>query len=317
MGGTPKYRKPQYLSYSALKVYEEDAGDFYQRYMNPSRPPRPPQADYMAVGSAFDALVKNAIYCDLNGTAEGTPYAWPLIFHTQVEELMWPILPLALNLFEQYKDCGAYSSLLLEVVASPEPPRMEFTAMREVEGVPLLGKPDLKYTSRDGLHIIGDWKMNGSTSKTGASPQVGFRLCMDYGSRTHNTCHKKFIPVLDRGVIRSAAPMDVTTDYWGEQMAMYAWLLGEPVGSQDFVAHIQQIACRPVKGQVYPRAKFAQHVALVSPESQRGLIERLKGCWSAVQNEHVFADVSKEASDHRCWELAQGPMVGLTGATLL
>jgi hypothetical protein len=317
MGGTPSYRKPDFLSYSALKVFEEDPGDFYQRYMNPARPAKPPQADYMAVGSAFDALVKNAIYTDIHGSAEGTPYAWPDIFHDQVEELMRPILPLADNLFQQYKDCGAYASLLLEVVASPEPPRMEFTVKREIEGVPLLGKPDLKYTTIDGLHVIADWKMNGSTSKTGASPQVGYRICFDYGSRTHRTCHKKFSPVLDRGVIRSLVPMDVTTDYWGEQMALYAWLLGEPVGSQDFVAHIEQVACRPVKGKNYPRAKFAQHVALVSEQAQRALMERFKVCWNAVQTEHVFVDSSKEVSDHKCWELAQQPPRELAGVPLI
>lgn len=261
----------------------------------------------MAVGSAFDAYVKNALYVALHGSAEGTEFDREKIFLTQVEEhIRQEIRPLAEDLFQQYIDTGAYDSLLAEVVAGTEV-AMEFTRTGEVGGVPLLGKPDLRFVTRCGLHVITDWKVNGSMSKTGASPQVGYRICHDYGSNTHLQAHKRFEGVKVGSVLVSKIPMCQTTEYWAGQLAMYGWLCGEPVGSQDFIVRIEQIACRPVKSRDLPRAKFAQHVARVSPEYQQSLLERLQRCWEACETGHVFTDMSKEANDAYLYDLDNRP----------
>jgi hypothetical protein len=303
-------RCPKALSYTALKCYESMPEEFYVRYLAPDKTPRPAQEPFMAVGSAFDALIKNRIYIDIHGKAAvvGTPYEMPLIMETQVEEeFRYVAIPVAADLFKQYVDCGAYDSLLADIKPSTEL-GMEFTVTKEVGGVPLLGKPDLRFVTEGGLHLITDFKVNGSMSKTGASPQAGYRMCHDYGSNTHGKAHKRFVGKRVRGVLVSDVPMDVTTDYWAEQLAMYAWLCGEPVGSQNFVVRIEQIACRPVKTCKYPRAKFAQHVAQVSEEAQHKLLERLQACWRACQTGHVFPEMTLAENNHRLLSLKKVPI---------
>lgn len=259
----------------------------------------------MAVGSAFDAYVKNLIHIEMYGprATRGTDFDMFTILNSQVEEeFRETAVKIASDLFTQYLDSGAYDSLAAEVKAGSDL-GMEFTKQGEVGGVPLLGKPDLRFRNEAGLHVITDWKVNGSMSATGASPQVGYRMCHDYGSRTHLKSHPKFTGTLVGGTLVSDVPMDQTTPYWAEQLAMYGWLCGEPVGSQDFVVRIEQIACRPVKTRELPRAKFAQHVARVSEEAQRGLLERLQRCWEACQTGHVFTEMSREGNDAQLWEI--------------
>lgn len=303
-------RKPQAVSYTALKMFEESPEEFYIRYLAEVKTPRPPQQPYMAVGSAFDALIKNRIHIDVYGfeATKGTDYELPRIMEAQVEEDFRNIVvPLAEDLFEQYVESGAYASLLADILPATEL-GMEFTVTKVVGGVPLMGKPDLRFVTECGLHLITDFKVNGSMSKTGASPQVGYRICHDYGSRTHGQSHKRFVGKRVGGILVSEIPMNVTTSYWAEQLAMYAWLCGEEVGSQKFVIRIEQIACRPVKGRDYPRAKFAQHVAHVSEEAQHALLVRLQACWLACQTGHVFQELTLEDNNARLRAVGSRPI---------
>lgn len=60
-------RTPSYISPSALKTFEKDAADYYIKYLCPTRVPRMPQTEPMAVGSAFDAFVKSFLHHSLFG----------------------------------------------------------------------------------------------------------------------------------------------------------------------------------------------------------------------------------------------------------
>jgi hypothetical protein len=223
---------------------------------------------------------------------------------TQVEEhhrddvLVW-----AGDLWQQYQDSGAYDYLLADILASDYAPEMEFTIQGEVEGVPLLGKPDLRYVSKGGVHVISDWKVNGSRSKTGASPTQGYKLCLDYGSRTHDTAHKKYEPTTYKDLVISRVPLETFSDDWATQLAIYSWLLGEPLGSEDFVIRMEQISCRPVKTRELPRAKFTIHMAKISKAYQEAVLARIKMCWSTIEGGHIFTDVSRERSDEICEQL--------------
>ena len=162
-------RIPKYLSPSSLSKFESDRRTFYTRYLCEIKTPKPPQKDYMAVGSAFDAFTKHEIHKDIFGTTatKGTPYERDVIFEAQVEEFVRDITrERGEDLFAQYIECGAYGALRADIADSPFAPEMEFTVEGEVCGVPLLGKPDLRYITKMGVHVICDWKVNGSTSKT-------------------------------------------------------------------------------------------------------------------------------------------------------
>ena len=176
----------------------------------------------------------------------------------------------------------------------------------EIGGVTLLGKPDLRYITKEGVHVICDWKVNGSTSKYGASPFKGYAICRDfYESNTHGKCHKGFSPVVYKDVIHDLTNLEIRCDYWADQLAIYSWLLGEKVGSEDYVVRMEQIACRPVKTRDLPRAKFATHMNKIGECYQNEVMARAAECWATIQSGHIFTDLDRADSDERC-ELLDG-----------
>lgn len=310
-----KLRIPSYLSPSSLSKFESDRSTFFERYLSPIRTKRPPQMDFMAMGSAFDARVKSEIHSAISGTnaTKGSQFEFETLFESQVEpHIRDVVLERSTDLWNQYVKCGAYGCLLGDIVASPFAPEMEFTAQGEVEGIPLLGKPDLRYITKEHVHVIADWKVNGSMSKTGASPVQGYKVACDtYGSNTHGKCHKKYVPHEYKDVEINEAYLEQFSPDWADQLAIYSWLLGESIGSEDYVIRMEQIACRPVKSQPLPRAKFATHMSRISKGYQESVLARVKMCWSTIQSGHIFTDVSREQSDEICEQLvdkAKTPM---------
>jgi hypothetical protein len=298
-----KLRTPKFLSPSALAKFESDRVTFYERYLSPVKRERPPQINYMAAGSAFDAHVKSRIHTAIFGESatKGSPFEFETIFENQVEpHIRDEVLERSTDLFQQYEESGAYGELLGAIVRSPYAPEMEFEAKGTIEGVPLLGKPDLRYINEFGIHVIADWKVNGAFSKTGASPVQGYKLCLDYGSKTHGKSHKKYKPMDFKGLEINEAYLEEFDPDWADQLAIYSWVLGEPLGGEDFVIRMEQVACRPVKDRVHPRAKFATHLSRISKAHQESLLARIKMCWETIQSGHIFTDLSREESDIQC-----------------
>ncbi len=299
-------RIPKYLSPSSLSKFEESRPEFFERYMSPIKTQRPPQMDFMAMGSAFDAFVKSQIHSDIHGEAAttGGKFDREKLFESQVEphnrDIVWER---AEDLWNQYVKCGAYGSLLADISLSPFAPEMEFTAVGVIQDIPLLGKPDLRYITKGGVHVISDWKVNGSMSKTGASPVQGYKICLDYGSKTHGKHHKKYVPFNLKDVVINEGYLETFCDYWADQLSIYGWLLGEPIGGEDHIIRMEQIACRPVKSQPLPRAKFATHMSRISKAYQESVLARVKMCWETILSGHIFTDVSRERSDEICEQL--------------
>lgn len=302
-------RTPKYLSPSSLATFERDAEEYFYKYIVPKdiRPEKPPQTDPMAVGSAFDALVKADIYQDVFGRvqAEHDGYTRRNLIECQCEPHTLPdALVIASDCFEQYKDCGALHSLKNAINYSDAEPRMEFDVVRSVEGVPLLGKPDLHFYTPGGCHFICDWKVSGSVSKCGVSPQQGYQIVRSInGGAGEGQPHKKYVPSYSCGVEVNEVPMNETTDYWADQLSTYAWCLGEPVGSQRFICRIEQLACRPCPatdetGRL--RVKCVTHQANVAHDYQVNLIERYRRCWYHVSRGHYFPDRTRAESDAHC-----------------
>lgn len=306
-------RRPSYLSPSALALFEANPTEYFCRYLCPIKQPRPPQTSPMSVGSAFDALVKNRIAVDLWGRehTESIEFRLRDLVATQCEPHTLPAsLELACILFEQYRQCGSYDNLMELVRTSAVNPRMEFTVTKEVGGVPLLGKPDLWFNTVEGTCLIADWKVSGSCSKRGVSPQQGYQIALDcHGSATNGKPHKKYVGEKFGGVEVSKIPMNETTDYWAEQLAVYAWALGLPVGSQDYVVRIEQLAVRPGF-----RTKCCVHQARVGREHQEQLLERYQRCWRAVEENHIWLGMTHEESILRGEGIARSLMAEPTEA---
>jgi len=296
-------RTPKYLSPTSLDKWLNDPEEFYLQYLADKRPPRMPQTKPMSVGSAFDAFVKNYYHKCLFDTV--TPeFEVDTIFVEQVEEHNrdWAY-EAGQYVFECYKKAGALADLLVELNNAQSAPRFEFTLNQELFGVPLLGKPDLYYIHKSGTPVILDWKVNGFCSRSAVSPCKGFVKIRDSWvgkqSRSHGTSHKDAQMMRVNGVVINVAQyLEDANESWAKQLATYGWLCGAEIGS-EFITALDQIVCKPVPGEK-PMIRIAEHRCRVSKEYQELTVQRYKDLWTTITSDHIFKNLSKEASADRC-----------------
>lgn len=302
-------RKPKYQSPSSLSLFESNRKEYYLRYLAEIRPPRFPQTKPMSVGSAFDAYIKSYLYERLFGKGVNPEFEFDTIFVSQVEEQNrdWA-LDAGKYAFDCYVKSGAVADLMIDLLAASTEPRFEFTVQGDVTmenrvmGIPFLGKPDIYFISKNGVHMIWDWKVNGFCSKSGKSPTAGYINCRDswdHGekkmSRVHNAPHPQaHLFNVDGVTINIGKPFEEVDISWADQLSIYAWLMGEEVGA-EFVIGIEQLACKPW-GDNRPAIRVASHRGHVSPEYQRGLFDRAYQAWEIIQSGHIFRDKSLKDS---------------------
>lgn len=295
-------RIPNYVSPSALAKFEKDPDDFYLKYMAEPRPEREPQSAPASVGSAFDAYVKSQLSSDLFGKPTFTE-----LFETQVEPHNRDFAREAgEHCFKSYLTSGAYEELLDMMEGAKEEPQFEFKANVEIDGVPLLGKPDARFVSRDGVHVVLDWKVNGYCGKYATSPTPGFKLCRDgYGwpkpSRSHDKPHKLYQSMEFKGLEINSNPLENFSIDWADQLTMYGWMMGELPGDENVVVCIDQLVAKPNGSK--PLLRIAQHRGRVSSAYQVKLVERLVAMWEAIQSGWLFRDMTEEASRDFCSRL--------------
>lgn len=306
-------RQPTYLSPSALSLFYTDRSEYYLRYMADIRKPRTPQTQPMAIGSGFDAFAKSWLSEKIFDEIR-PGFALEQIFEDQVAEhnrdWAWEH---SKYVFECYKECGALDDMLKELDLAESEPKFEDTVSGEVslspEGlaVTFLGKPDVYFTTKTGALVVLDWKVNGYCSRAGISPKPGYIMLLDCykpheGRRSynHHKSHKNCFIEIKHG-------MQVNTDSffeeinwpWADQLAIYSWLLGEPVGAQTIIG-IDQIVCKPRSNDGKPLLRVARHRSHVSEEYQKNLFKRALNAWQCVKSGHVFQDMSYEDSKRRC-----------------
>lgn len=307
-------RQPKFLSPSAIDLFYSNRQEYYLKYLADKRPPRMPQTKPMSIGSAFDAYAKNYIVTNLfDAVPEG--FEFEEIFEAQVEtqNRIWAREHGKIA-FDQYKQSGALSDLMIELERAQSTPRFEFTVEGELEAsnegitlpIPLLGKPDIYFVSHVGAHIIVDWKVNGYCSKNGVSPKKGYVKCRDGWtaeqaphSRSHNTMHKDAHPLMVGGLeVNIAQFLEDIDEKWATQLCIYAWLLGEEVGAR-FIICIEQLACK------HGMIRVASHRARSGEKFQLGLMMKIFKMWSALRKGHIFDDLSFEENKKKCHQLDQ------------
>jgi hypothetical protein len=273
-------RIPEKLSPTSISKFYDDRRGFYLKYLADERCPRDPQTKPMAVGSAFDAFAKSY----LGG------YNLEELFQKQVDESLWEwAWENGGRAFRLYKESGALEALENEMEGYSIAPRFEFDVVGQVNGVPIGGKPDLWYAHKGGAHILLDWKMNGYCSSRPMSPKKGYIHRFDTG-----VMHRDAIPVEYKGyLINSAAPLNTVDVSWANQLSIYAWLLGEPIGS-DFIVGIEQLCG--------PDCLCVSHRSLIEPEYQTDLVRKISYMWHLIQQgaRHIFDTVSEDQSEEEC-----------------
>lgn len=293
-------RLPEYMSPSSLKCFEDNQEEYYLRYMVESRPPRTPQTKPMSVGSAFDAYAKSYIHYALFGHfGKDNQYAFDTIFEEQVEPHWRDWAYEAGKIcFDVYKLSGALASMMMELRTSIGEPRFEFTIRGLISGkagtVPLLGKPDIFFVNDQGARVILDWKVNGYCSQ--ASPTPGYIQLLGKTHKKHGMCHDKCVVGAHNGInINVAYPLEKFSSLWAGQLATYAWLLGEDVGSEQLVSGIDQIT-KSAKGHLI----ITRHRAIISSSHQFELLGRYCYAWDCVTGGHFFKGLSHLDSLEKC-----------------
>lgn len=311
-------RLPKALSPSSLARWEDRREEFYTIYCSDVRTEKAPQINYMAVGSAFDAFVKSQIHSDIFGEAatKGGDFDRAVLFEKQVEpHVRDEVWEKAEFLFGQYVKTGAYNSLITDIALSPYAPEMEFKVAIEVNGVPIMGYPDLRYITKELVHVIGDFKVNGAFSNYGVSPVQGFKIARSIKKdQVKEEVHKKYMPKQFKDVEISDNCLGEFSRDWATQLTMYAWCLGEEPGNEDYVVRMEQLACRPNKnGEI--NVKIATHMSQISSRFQLEVMRRLVECWECLKKGHIFTDLSYEDNLEHC-ELIDGKLkmpIGLFG----
>ena len=311
-------RKMNYLSPTSISLFYTDPREFYLQYLCEERPERPPQTLPMACGSAFDAYVKSYIHEKILGS--DPKFELRTLFEAQVEtqhrDYTWI---LGKYLFMMYQKSGALSDLMLDLGQSIGSPRFEIEIKGVVKGsresvvnivqdLILLGKPDVFYINKYGLHVILDWKVNGAMGKYNVSPMRGYVRIRDPLGKGSGQHHKECVMINHSGVVINGKEyLEQLEPSWASQLSIYAWLLGVEVGA-DFIASIDQIACDGScrfkwGGIEVPDIRIAEHREQVSSDFQHMVLEKARHVWEVVHSDYIFRDMTLEDSKEYCQRL--------------
>ncbi len=320
-------RRPKYMSPSSLSLLEKDPEEYYTKHLAEHRPPKVGQMNYMAIGSAFDAYVKSALYAALFGVGHNPAYSLDALFKAQVEPQNheWGFEH-GMHAFRAYQESGSYDELLVLLQAAKESPKFEFDARTEVGGVPIYGKPDCKFVHESGAHVVLDWKVNGyCAAKGNTSPCKGYTMVRDgwtvktaKASRGASCAHKLYAPLHWHGVSIGEGYLELSNASWADQICMYGWMMGEEVGEEKLIAKIDQLACKSQGPGNKPLIRVANHAGRISSTYQENLLRRLQDAWSRVQTGNIFAELTPEENAARCEMLEKQTDVihAHTGTTL-
>ncbi len=280
-----------YLSFTSYKMFRDKPEEFYRIYCSATRPARSPQNHYMAVGSAFDAYAKAQLYKDL--VNKGDPaMEFETLFNVQVEEQCRAAARVdGLDVWNNYQKNGGYHNLVKDVRGCIGDPRFEQKVETTIDGVKLLGKPDVMFIHRGGARVITDFKVQGYYSKAAPSAKNGFILRLPGGKCHKNACvqnHKGF-------AINLTCPLHATNEEWAEQLSMYAWVMGEKVGS-DFILSIDHLLCNMEKKTI----ETVRYAGICQPQWQFDFFNKLKTAWTNIEQGYIFTNMTYEENLAKC-----------------
>lgn len=307
-------RQPKYMSPSSLSIFYQNREKYYLQYLCPVKTDRDPQTPPMAAGSAFDAYVKSWLVEKLLG--KRPEFEFTTLFESQVEpQERDQALKAGKEVFDHYVKLGALSDLMLDLHGCIGLPKFEgkieapLSSHLAIGDVPLLGKPDLFFLHKLGARVILDWKVNGYYSNSMPSPKPGYIRQRTYNPKTNGKQHDKAQVMMLNGMkISIHHPLCTVEKSWAAQLSIYAWLLGEAIGSQ-FIVAIDQIAVG--KDALQNREfRVAQHRSVVTEKFQNETYLAAHKAWYIIQSGHIFDDLTREESDKRCRlldEIASAP----------
>lgn len=319
-------RKIDYLSPSAIKTYLQDPEEFYGRYVSDNPLPNMPQTQPMAIGSSFDAYVKSWLHSNLFGPGSDPKYSFEALFEAQVEPQNrdWALTN-GEYVFEQYKQSGVLSDLLVELRQANGNPRFEFKVQgavhgyregktQRIESIVLHGRPDVAFVNAAGYQVVYDFKVNGYCSRSAPSPVPGY-LRMRSAGRTNHGSHRECFPQVVNGLMINISSyleqINKMTEEWATQLSVYHWLLGSPFCAENLLVGIDQLVCDANKG-ILPQIRIAEHRTRISKEWQQRVFDIACHIWDCATSGWFFREMSQEESVRRC-KVLDARLEGLKG----
>lgn len=295
-------RKPAYYSPSAIKLFFTDRTAYYKAYLADVKYDRTPQTKPMAAGSAFDAFVKSYLAQHFYGEVR-PEFDTRVLFEQQVEKPLWDeAWEVGRHLFLRYKDSGALTDIMGELSLAVAEPRFEFSVQGKVtrtghtpEGFTLLGKPDLSFVTKSGRIFVYDWKCNGYYARSKGSPAKGYIKSRDTATKVVRQ-HKDMVPMsVDGIIINCYHSIDTINEEWADQLTIYSWLLGAPVGS-DFLVGIEQLLGQGWDEITKPNIIVSSIRGTVTPGYQNALYDKIVRMHHIIESGHIFDELPFEES---------------------
>ena len=207
----------KYISPTSYMAFWEDRKRFWERY---GKGIKEPQSRPMALGAAFDAIVKGELTARIFGEKGKTAE----LFEAQVEDV-WKkeVWKDGWKVWEMYKRSGALTELLMGLEGCTGV-KMEFEICKGVgvfggvEEIPIMGKPDLYYV-KNGKRIVHDWKVNGFYSQASVKRGWVRRWRDGIGAWGEDFGHGEC------GYYGRRKIEEISED-WAVQLGMYSWLVG-------------------------------------------------------------------------------------------
>lgn len=306
-------RKPRHFSPTSFALWRSDPTQYYMRYLSNRRFDKEPQSLPMAVGSAFDFLVKEHLNSCL-GNKLGVKGELKSTMAGQVEAHNLPAAAvLGAEVFDAYVKSGALEALKREIVSDA---RFEFgiTARFKdgllievverdaeclIDGLFLNGRPDGFFNTKATFQsmlvaVIHDWKVNGWMSQS-KSPDPGYIACHTLDGKVTAPHKDAFVSYYEGVKVNKAQTINRE---WKTQLSIYSWVLGVPIGT-PIVGSIDQV----IGPQTKPRV--AKHRFLIDETFQRELYEEISAAWEIVNSNHIFRDVDQPFSVARCLALEE------------
>lgn len=302
-------RKPRHFSPTSYALWRGDQQEYYRRYLSTRRFEKELQSLPMAIGSAFDWLVKAHLNACLGPKlgAKGELGA----LEKQVEAHNLPeARTLGEAVMKAYTDSGALDALKREIVSEA---RFEFgitgrfgiqeralleTAERDTEcavpGLFLNGRPDGFFYTRAAhntplVAVIHDWKVN-SWQAAQKSPDPGFIAVHDVTGKVAGPHKDAYVAYHEGLKVNKSKAVNAE---WRMQLSIYSWVLGVPIGT-TIVGSIDQVIGPSFKPRV------AKHRFIIDGDSQWKLFDDICTAWSIVNSDWIFRDCSEEESVARC-----------------
>jgi hypothetical protein len=105
-----------------------------------------------------------------------------------------------------------------------------------------------------------------------------------------NAPHKDATIMMDRGImINVAQTLEQCKEEWANQLSIYGWLLGEPIGG-DFIVGIDQLVFTE------RRCRVATQRCKIGKKYQQEWFNKIAWVWTVIHSGHIFRDLDATTS---------------------